>query len=179
MTRGPGGSRPPSSSTGQHRRRVPRVRARSSALAGIWSFIRTLIIIGIFGGAAYWGFRYFMQQTAETPDIGAAQINQLRPGMTPEQVHALLGAPRGTHQNPGTVREGQVDNVERARYFEYYRKGTLMLVYDANQRLIEVCIGETTEEYYDRKGGRRQALWQSYPDAGFIHQDVLRPGFQN
>jgi len=164
MTRGPGGSRPPSSSTGQHRRRVPRVRARSSALAGIWSFIRTLIIIGIFGGAAYWGFRYFMQQTAETPDIGAAQINQLRPGMTPEQVHALLGEPRGTHQNPGTVREGQV---------------TLMLVYDANQRLIEVCIGETTEEYYDRKGGRRQALWQSYPDAGFIHQDVLRPGFQN
>ncbi len=179
MTRRPGGSRAPSSSAGRHRRSVPRVRARSDALAGIWSFIRTLIIIGIFGGAAYWGFRHVMQHTTQTPDIGAAQINQLRPGMSPDQVHALLGKARGAHENPGSVRETQVDNVERARYFEYYRKGTLMLVYDANQRLIEVCIGETTEEYYDRTGGRRKALWQSYPDTGFIHQDALRPGFQN
>jgi len=156
-----------------------RVRRGSDALAGVWSFIKMLLLIGIFGGAAYWGFRYFMQHTGETPALGAAQINQLRPNMTPDQVQAILGPAEGRHDSPGTTREGSVDNVERAKYFEYFRKGTLMLVYDRDQRLIEVCVGETSQEYYDRKGGKARALWQSYPATGFIHQDVLRPGVLN
>jgi len=182
MTRRPTGSGVPPSSARQARgrgRATPRVRARSNALAGVWSFIKMVLIIGIFGGAAYGGFRYFMQQTGATPPLGAAQINQLQPGMAPDQVHAILGSPQGTRENPGSVRETQVDTVQRAKYFEYYRKGTLMLVYDSSWRLIEVCLGETTQEYYDRKGGRQRALWQSYPETGFIHQDALRPGFQN
>lgn len=153
-----------------------RVRRPSEAMAGVWSFIKMVLVIGILGGAAYWGFRYFMQQAGETATIGAAQINQLRPEMTPDQVHAILGNAEATHQGSGTTREGRVDNVERARFFEYFRKGTLMLVYDQNQRLIEVCVGESSQEYYDRQSGKAKALWQSYPDTGFIHQDVLRMG---
>jgi len=141
----------------------------------VWPTIKTILIIAIFGGAAYGGLWYFTQQSAGKPLLGAAEINQLRPDMTPEQVHAILGEPQGKREHAGTMRETRVDTVERARYFEYYRQGTLMLVYDAEQRLIEVVIGETSQEYYDRRGGKHAALWQSYPEIGFIHQDVLRP----
>ena len=110
------------------------------------------------------------------PRIGMKEIAQLREHMIPAQVHAILRKPESRRTGPGTVREAKVDRVEKGAYFEYYRKGTLMLVYDKDDRLIEVAIGETSQEYYDRKDGKKKALWEHYPEEGFIHQDVWRPG---
>ena len=166
----------PSAAPDYNRRRTPRQEApRASAFAEMWPTIKVILLIVIFGGGLFGGLWYFMQRGGGTPTLGATEINQLKPNMTPEQVNAILGKPQSKRENPGTVRESKVDRIEQAKYYEYFRKGTLMLVYDKDHKLIEVVLGETSEEYYDRKSGEQKALWESYPEFGFIHQDVWRP----
>ena len=158
------------------RRRVPRVETQTkSAFAEMWPTIRTLLIIVVFAGVIAAGLMYMLQHGGGTPTLGATEINQLRPDMTPDQVAAILGKPQSRRTDPGSVRESRVDRIERAKYYEYFRKGTLMLIYDKDEKLIEVCLGETSQEYYDRKDGKQKALWESYEPVGFIHQDVWRP----
>ncbi len=36
-------------------------------------------------------------------------------------------------------------------------------------------MGETPDEYYQRKEKQVKALLEDYPETGFIHQDVWRP----
>lgn len=133
-------------------------------------------MILLIGGGAFGAFWWFGKSGSATPKLGSTEISQLQQGMTSEQAQAILGKPQMVHQGPGSTREGRVDRIDNAGMFEYYRKGTLMLVYDKSSKmLIEVCIGETPDEYYKRKSGEEKALWESYPDEGFIHQDVWRP----
>jgi len=131
------------------------------------------VALGAVGGGVW----LLYQRAESAPEIGKAQLDQLREGMSADEVHAILGNPQTRHTDAGTTRETQVDRVSEAKYFEYFRKGTLMLVFNADQQLIEVCVGEDSSEYYKRKAGEK-VLWQSYPATGFIHQDVAQPVFQ-
>jgi hypothetical protein len=137
-----------------------------------------VLVVALVAGVGYAGFYYFLKEGGGTPNLGASEINQLRQNMTPDQVHAILGDPTGTKQTPRPEKASTVDNVGRAESFEFYRKGTLMLAYDSNRRLIEVVVGETSDEYYRRKEKQEKSLWENYPETGFIHQGVWRPNVQ-
>ncbi len=168
---GPGA--PAAYGTPGYRRPVAAVETTDQSDA--WKGILKVFLLLALGLAIAAPVYIFFKNANAAPQVGAQEIGQLRQGMTPEQVAAVLGKPQSRRDDPGTVRECKVDRIESAKHYEYFRKGTLMLVYNKDNKLIEGCLGETSQEYYDRKSGEAKALWQQYPDTGFIHQDVWRP----
>lgn len=156
----------------------PRPQARTDTQLEIWSVGRIVMLccaVVVVGGGAFGVMKYMGNKAAATPKLGSAEINQLQQGMTPEQAQAVLGKPQSSHDGLRGSREGKLDQAMAASHIEYYRKGTLLLAYDKDQKLIEVTVGETPDEYYQRKEKKVKALWEDYPETGFIHQDVWRP----
>lgn len=132
-------------------------------------------VVVLVGGGVFGVMKFIGNKAAATPKLGKAEISQLQSGMTPEQVQTALGKPQSSHDGLRGPRESKLDRAMEAWYVEYYRKGTLLLAYNKEKKLIEVAVGETPDEYYQRKEKQVKALWEDYPETGFIHQDVWRP----
>lgn len=157
---------------------TPRPASSSASSEGLLAGKSIAIVVGliVIAGGVFGFFMLAGRSATATPELGAAEINQLRQGMTPEQAQAILGKPTSARTGTTSRREAGVDQIMQAGFYEYYRKSTLMLVYDkTDHKLIEVCIGETPDEYEKRKVKKETVLWEAYPETGFIHQDVWRP----
>lgn len=142
----------------------------------IMDVIKKLLVIGFLVGAAVVGKQQFEQYNArkKAGEITVEKIAQLKQGMTRDEVVKLFGNPT-RESTGGGLRETGTRLAQQTAKYLYYRGNTVMLCLDANGKLIEVVVGENTDDYYSRKKGQK-VLWQSFPGDGFIHNDVQGGG---
>lgn len=138
-------------------------------------FVKKVVALAILCGLGFYGYQKYgaYQEQRKAGEITVEKLAQLQPGMTREQVEALLGRP-GRVTSGGSIREGGIDKVGQATQFVYYRGDTVMLCFNAQNQLIEVSVGEGHADYYTRQSGEKP-FWQNFPPEGFIHNESRPP----
>jgi hypothetical protein len=160
-------------------RPAPQVRTDARLeVASTGKVVAVICALVLVGGGVFGVMKFMGNKATATPSLGKTEIDQLRQGMTPEQAQAILGKPQSSHDGLRGARESKLDQAMSISSIEVYRKGTLLLAYDKDKKLIEVALGETPDEYYQRKEKKVKAVWEDYAESGFIHQDVWRPNTQ-
>ncbi len=142
----------------------------------VLDLFKKLVILAIVGGGAFFGWKKYQDYSAQkaASAITAEQLMAVQPGTTLADITAQFGTPTKTSTG-GTERENSVRSGTQAAKFVYYRRGTVMFVFNSQDQCVEICVGETTDDYYDRGAGKT-VLWQQIQDNGFVHNDVMGAG---